>query len=218
MVLVQRAVLGSSGFKSTTGSYVAQTCDGDTVCHMTALTLIVLVVTAVVVILWGVSLYNKMIRLKNIVVEAEAQIDVQLQRRCDLIPNLVETVKGYAAHESDTLEAVMRARSGALAANTIGEKSQADGLLTGALRGLLAVSEAYPQLRADGNFLKLQEELVTTENSVAYARQRYNDTVRTLNTAVESIPTKFVAGIAKAEIAEFFESDEAAKVAPKVQF
>jgi LemA protein len=185
---------------------------------MTTITLIVLVVTTIVVILWGVSLYNKMIRLKNIVVESEAQIDVQLQRRCDLIPNLVETVKGYAAHESETLEAVMRARSGALAANTIGEKSQADGLLTGALRGLLAVSEAYPELRADGNFLKLQEELVTTENSVAYARQRYNDTVRNLNTAVESIPTKFVAGIAKAEIAEFFESDEAAKVAPKVQF
>lgn len=185
---------------------------------MTLITIIILAAVLLSLVLWGVSLYNKMIRLKNVVVEAEAQIDVQLQRRCDLIPNLVETVKGYAAHESETLEAVMRARAGSLSANTIPEKSQADGVLTGALRGLLAVSEAYPQLRADGNFLKLQEELVTTENSVAYARQRYNDTARNLNTAIESIPTKFVAKAAGASMAEYFESDEASKTAPKVQF
>lgn len=197
---------------------MAQNRGGGTIRHMTTLTLIVIAATAVILGLWGVSLYNKMVRLKNIVVEAEAQIDVQLQRRCDLIPNLVETVKGYAAHESGTLESVMRARSAALTANTIPEKSQADGVLTGALRGLLAVSEAYPQLRADTNFLKLQEELVTTENSVAYARQRYNDTARNLNTAIETIPTKFVSGMAKATVAQYFESDEAAKTAPKVQF
>lgn len=178
---------------------------------ITALAAILLLVT-------GVVLYNKLIRLKVAVQEGMAQIDVQLQRRNDLIPNLVETVKGYAAHEREALESVVAARAMGLGANTVNEKAAADGALTGALRGLLAVAEAYPDLKASANFISLQEELAGTENKISFARQRYNDQVRELNTAIETIPTRFLAGVAKATAAEYYEVEEAARQVPRVEF
>lgn len=182
-------------------------------------TTIVIIALSVLLIGGGVVLYNKLIRLKNAVVEALAQVDVQLQRRYDLIPNLVETVKGYASHEREALEAVVAARAVGMGAGTIAEKAAADGALTGALRGLLAVAEAYPDLKASANFLSLQEELAATENKIAFARQRYNDQVRLLNTAIETIPTRFLAGAAKAVAADFYQvEDETARVAPKIEF
>lgn len=169
-------------------------------------------------LLVGVALYNKLIRLKNAVAEGFAQIDVQLQRRNDLIPNLLETVKGYASHERETFEAVINARNQGVNASTTAEKISADNVLTGALRQLFALAEAYPDLKASANFLSLQEELATTENKLAFARQRYNDQVRVLNTAIETIPTRFVANIAKAVKAEYFETDEVARTVPQVRF
>ena len=181
------------------------------------MTFIIALVVAVAVVL-GVFLYNKLVRLKTAVQEGLAQIDVQLQRRHDLIPNLVETVKGYAAHERDTLEAVIAARNAGLGATTVAEKAAADGTLTGALRGLLAVAEAYPTLQASENFRSLQEELATTENKIAFSRQRYNDQVRVLNTAIETIPTRFLAPLAGAKPGTFFETVDAARTAPDVRF
>lgn len=163
--------------------------------------------------------YNKLIRLNNNVSEGFAQIEVQLRRRADLIPNLVETVKGYAAHEKEALEKVVQARAAATAASGVHDVSEADGMLTQALRGLLAVSEAYPDLKASANFIQLQEELAATENKVAFARQYYNDTVRLLNTTVQSIPGMWFAGMAKVTIREFYEvEDAAAREVPKVGF
>jgi len=171
---------------------------------------IVLIVVAVLVI-FVVVLYNKLVRLRNRVDEAWAQIDVQLRRRYDLIPNLVETVKGYAAHERATLEAVTAARGAAQSLNASGASpaaiAQAEGALTNALRGLLAVAEAYPDLKANQNFGQLQEELTTTENKISFARQHYNDSVRQNNTAVETIPTSFVAPLAKVGKRDYFELD-----------
>jgi LemA protein len=166
-----------------------------------------------------VSLYNKLIRLNVQVDEAFAQIEVQLKRRSDLIPNLVETVKGYAAHERETFERVVDARSKATSATTVHDVAAADNMLTQALRGLLAIAEAYPDLKASANFSQLQEELATTENKVAFSRQFYNDSVRTLNTAVATIPTKFFIGIAKVGEREFYEVDDpSARNAPQVSF
>jgi LemA protein len=179
-----------------------------------------LVVSSIVigVILISVVMYNKLVRLKMAVEESLAQVDVQLARRFDLIPNLVETVKGYASHEREAFESVVAARSQTLAANTVAEKAAADGALTGALRGLFALAEAYPDLKASGNFTALQEELAATENKIGFARQRYNDQVRALNTAVETVPTRFYAPLAKAVRAEYFEADPDAQAAPRVQF
>jgi LemA protein len=151
--------------------------------------------------------------------EAFAQIEVQLKRRADLIPNLVETVKGYASHEREALEKVVQARAASTTASTLPAIAAADGALTKALRGLLAVAEAYPDLKASANFLQLQEELATTENKVSFARQFYNETVRTLNTAVKTIPTSFFVGLAKVGAREFYEVDDpAARNAPNVKF
>ncbi len=165
----------------------------------------------VLLVLIFVVLYNKLVRLRNRVDEAWAQIDVQLRRRYDLIPNLVETVKAYAAHERATLEAVTAARGAAQSLNASGASpaaiAQAEGALTNALRGLLAVAEAYPDLKANQNFGQLQEELTTTENKISFARQHYNDTVRQNNTAVETIPTSFVAPIANVTRRDYFELD-----------
>lgn len=180
--------------------------------------LVLVAVTLAAVLLIGVALYNKLVRLKNAVAEGFAQIDVQLQRRNDLIPNLVETVKGYASHEREALEAVITARNQGVNASTTAEKISADNAITGALRQLFALAEAYPDLKASTNFLALQEELAATENKLAFARQRYNDQVRDLNTAIETIPTRFVAGIANATKAEYFETDEAARTVPQVRF
>jgi len=169
--------------------------------------------------LFFIAQYNRLIRLNITVSEALSQIEVQLKRRADLIPNLVETVKGYAKHEQSTFDAVVTARAKATTASTVPDMAAADGALTQALRGLLAVAEAYPDLKASSNFLSLQEELSTTENKVAFARQFYNDTVRALNTAVKTIPTSFFVGFAKITEREFYEvEDPQDRNTPKVSF
>ena len=173
----------------------------------------------VLLVIFAVAQYNRLIRLNITVDEAFAQIEVQLKRRADLIPNLVETVKGYAAHEQGTFDAVVAARAKSTSASSIADVAAADGALTNALRGLLAVAEAYPDLKASSNFLSLQEELSTTENKVSFARQFYNDTVRSLNTAVKTVPTNFFAGFAKVSAREFYEIENAAdRNVPNVKF
>jgi LemA protein len=170
-------------------------------------------------VLFVVAQYNRLVRLNITVDEAFAQIEVQLKRRADLIPNLVETVKGYAKHEQGTFDAVVAARAKSTSASTVSDVAAADGALTNALRGLLAVAEAYPDLKASANFLSLQEELSTTENKVSFARQFYNDNVRSLNTAVKTIPTSFFAGLAKVGAREFYEVENAAdRNVPNVKF
>jgi LemA protein len=184
---------------------------------MDASLLIIIAVSFFVV--YAVLQYNKLVRLKIRVDEAFAQIEVQLKRRADLIPNLVETVKGYASHEKEALEKVVQARAASTAASTLPAVAAADGMLTNALRGLLAVAEAYPDLKASTNFLQLQEELSTTENKVSFARQFYNDNVRTLNTAVKTIPSSFFSGLAKVGEREFYEVDDPSiRNAPNVKF
>ena len=166
-----------------------------------------------------VAQYNRLVRLNISVDEAFAQIEVQLKRRADLIPNLVETVKGYATHEQSTFDAVVSARAKATSATGVADVAAADGMLTQALRGLLAVAEAYPDLKASTNFLALQEELSTTENKVAFARQFYNDNVRSLNEAVATIPSSLFAGPAKVSAREFYEvEDPQSREVPKVNF
>lgn len=181
-------------------------------------TLVIAAVAVVLFLFFFVATYNKLVRLRNAVQEGLSQIDVQLQRRNDLIPNLVETVKGYAAHEKDALEAVIAARSQSLTANTLGEKVAASDAVTGALKSLFALAEAYPDLKASANFLTLQEELASTENRIGFARQRYNDQVRDLNTAVESIPTNIIAKVAKFFRAEYFDAEDEATIVPQVRF
>ncbi|MFZ2227679.1 MAG: LemA family protein [Candidatus Nanopelagicaceae bacterium] len=181
-------------------------------------TVIVLIVLALLV-LFVISVYNRLVKLNINVSEAFAQIEVQLKRRSDLIPNLVETVKGYATHERETFEKVIAARAKATTATTVADVAAADGMLTQALRGLLAVAEAYPDLKASSNFLALQEELSTTENKVSFARQYYNDNVRALNSAVKTIPTSFFAGVAKVTEREFYVvEDPQSRQAPSVKF
>jgi LemA protein len=179
----------------------------------------ILIGAVVLIVLFVVAQYNRLVRLNITVDEAFAQIEVQLKRRADLIPNLVETVKGYAKHEQSTFDAVVAARAKATSASTVADVAAADGALTTALRGLLAVAEAYPDLKASANFLSLQEELSTTENKVSFARQFYNDNVRSLNTAVKTIPTSFFAGLAKVGAREFYEVENAAdRNVPNVKF
>jgi LemA protein len=180
-----------------------------------------LIVLGVLLLLVGYIIiqYNRLVRLNIQVDEAFAQIEVQLKRRADLIPNLVETVKGYASHERVALEKVVQARAASTTASTLPAVAAADGMLTNALRGLLAVAEAYPDLKASTNFLQLQEELSTTENKVSFSRQFYNDSVRTLNTAVKTIPTSFFVGLAKVGEREFYEvEDPSIRNAPNVKF
>lgn len=182
-------------------------------------TTVVVLIVLVLLILFVISIYNRLVKLNINVNEAFAQIEVQLKRRSDLIPNLVETVKGYAAHESATFEKVVAARARATTATTVADVAAADGMLTQALRGLLAVAEAYPDLKASTNFLALQEELSTTENKVSFARQYYNDNVRSLNSAVKTIPTSFFAGMAKVTEREFYVvEDPQSRQAPTVKF
>jgi LemA protein len=177
---------------------------------------------ALLVGLWGVTVYNGLVGRKLETENAWSQIDVQLKRRHDLIPNLVETVKGYAAHEKDTLERVVQARNQAVGARSVGEHAQAETALNGALRGLFALSEAYPDLKANENFKALQEELVATENRIGFARQHYNDVVTPYNAALMRFPANLVAGVTGFQRAEFFQLDPAeaaaARTAPKVQF
>jgi len=173
----------------------------------------------VLLILWAVGMYNGLIKLRNLVQEAWRQIDVELKRRHDLIPNLVETVKGYAAHEKGTLEGVMQARSAAMSGGqTPAAAAQTEGMLSQALGRLFAVAEAYPNLKANENFLALQQELTSTEDRIASGRRYYNANVRELNTKVETVPSNFVAGLAKIGRAEYFESEGAEREAPSVAF
>jgi LemA protein len=181
-------------------------------------TYVVLGVIALAVI-FGITQYNKLIRLNVSVDEAFAQIEVQLKRRSDLIPNLVETVKGYASHEKEAFEKVVAARAKATSATGVHDVAAADGALTQALRGLLAVAEAYPDLKASANFLQLQDELATTENKVAFSRQFYNDSVRSLNQTIKTFPGNLFGGVAKVNEHEFYEvEDPQDRNAPKVQF
>ena len=173
----------------------------------------------VLLVIFAIAQYNRLVRLNITVDEAFAQIEVQLKRRADLIPNLVETVKGYAAHEQSTFNAVVEARAKSTSATTVADVAAADGALTNALKGLLAVAEAYPDLKASTNFLALQEELSTTENKVAFARQFYNDNVRALNEAVATIPSSLFAGLAKVSARPFYEvEDPQSREVPKVNF
>jgi LemA protein len=181
--------------------------------------LVILLIVAVVLVLAAVAMYNGLIRSKNQVENAWSQIDVQLKRRLDLIPNLVDTVKGYAAHEKGTLDAVISARNAAMQApNTPIQQAAADNVVTGALGRLFALSEAYPDLKANQNFLALQEELSATEGRVAYARQFYNDAVLNYNNKIESVPTNIVANALSYKPREYFEADEAARTVPNVEF
>jgi LemA protein len=179
----------------------------------------IIIAVVVLFVLFAIMTYNKLIRLNVSVDEAFAQIEVQLKRRSDLIPNLVETVKGYAAHEKTTLENVVAARAKATTASGVADVAAADGAVTQALRGLLAVVENYPDLKASSNFLALQEELGTTENKVSFARQFYNDNVRSLNQAVKTFPSNLFAGLAKVGAREFYVVDDPAdRQAPTVKF
>ena len=180
---------------------------------------IVLVAIVVVVALLLVALYNRLVQQRNRVDNAWAQVEVQLKRRWDLIPNLVETVKGYAAHERETFEAVTQARARAQQAGNPAEAAQAEGILGAALGRLFAVAEAYPELQADENFRQLQTELSETENRVAVSRQVYNDTVLTYNNTVQTFPGLVLAGPFGFTIREFFDvEDEAQRQPPVVDF
>jgi LemA protein len=181
--------------------------------------LIVIIAILVLLALYAIVAYNGLIRRRNQIENAWSQIDVQLKRRLDLIPNLVETVKGYAAHERETLDNVIRARNAAMAApDTPNAQADANNQITGALRQLFALGEAYPDLKANQNFLALQEELTATEGRVAYARQFYNDSVLDYNNKLQQFPTMIFARMLKFERREYFEADEAARTVPTVQF
>ncbi|MDR6863037.1 LemA family protein [Phycicoccus sp. 3266] len=176
---------------------------------------IVIVVLVVLIALWAVGIYNGLIKLRNLVQEAWRQIDVELKRRHDLIGNLVETVKGYAAHERGTLEDVMKARSAAMSGGqSPAQQAQSEGLLSAALGRLIAVAEAYPDLKANQNFLALQAELTSTEDRIASARRYYNANVRELNTKVETVPSNIVAGMFGVHREEYFETQTAAEREP----
>lgn len=180
---------------------------------------IILIVLAVLV-LWVIVAYNGFVKLVNRTKEAWADIDVQLKRRYDLIPNLVETVKGYATHEKTAFENVTKARAAAMGASSLADKGAAENMLTGALKSVFAISEAYPELKANQNFLSLQAELSDTENKIQAARRFYNGNVRDLNIAIESFPGNVIAGMFSFTKQEFFQLDEnaAAKEPVAVKF
>lgn len=181
--------------------------------------LIIVLVIVVIFIGWLAMAYNGLIRSRNQVKNAWAQIDVQLKRRHDLIPNLVETAKGYVKHERETLEEVTKARSRAMQASSPGEASNAEQGLSSALGKFFLVVEAYPDLKANQNFLALQEELTSTENRISFARQYYNDEVMKYNTAIQSVPTNIVAGMFGFKPEDLFEIElESQREAPQVQF
>jgi len=180
--------------------------------------LVILIVGAVLCAIWAIWRYNNLVSLRNQVANGWKQIDVQLKRRHDLIPNLVETVKGYAAHERGTLDAVVQARNAAISATGPAQTAQAENVVTGALRQLFALSEAYPDLKANQNFLELQEELSATEGRVAYARQFYNDSVLSYNTGIQKFPAALIASRMKFSPREYFEAEEGSREAPTVSF
>jgi len=180
--------------------------------------LVVVIVLIVAVVLFGIASYNGLVKVKNRVESAWAQIEVQLNRRHDLIPNLVETVKGYAAHEQATLENVIAARNRAVAAGTPGEQAQAEQAVSGALANVFALSEAYPDLKANQSFLALQAELSETEDRIAYARQYYNDAVNQYNTKIQSFPGVLVARSAGFGEREYFQAEGDARGPVEVDF
>lgn len=169
-------------------------------------------------VLYGIITFNKLVSLRNRIENAWAQIDVQLQRRYDLIPNLVETVKGYASHEREALEAVIAARGAAMNAKGPADQGQAEDMLSGALKSLFALSEAYPDLKANTNFSQLQEELAGTEGKIAYARQFYNDVINRYNTLTQTFPSVIIAKMANFNEREYFETDDAARANVQVEF
>ena len=180
---------------------------------------LIFIILVVVVAIYAVSIYNALIRLRNQVKNAWSQIDVQLKRRHDLIPNLIETVKGYMTHERDTLENITKARAAAVGANTVGEKSKAEAELSGALGKFNLVVENYPDLKANQNFLALQEELTSTENKISFARQSYNDQVLFYNNKIEMFPSNILAGMFNFGKEEFFEIEvKEEREVPKVKF
>ncbi len=182
-------------------------------------TVIILIAALLVVALPLISMYNSLIKLRNQVKNAWSQIDVQLKRRHDLIPNLIETVKGYMHHERETLESITKARSQAVEAETVGEKAKAEGELTRALGKFNLVVENYPDLKANQNFLSLQEELTSTENKISFARQAYNDQVLGYNNKIQMFPSNIMATMFNFKEEEFFEiEDEKEKAVPKVSF
>lgn len=183
---------------------------------MTAL--IIILIILVLLVIWMIGVYNKLVQGRNKVKNAFAQIDTQLQRRFDLIPNLVETVKGYASHEKELLENVTASRSGYMNATTNAEKMAADNQLTSTLKSLFAVAENYPELKANENFSKLQDDLKGTEDKVAFSRQFYNDSVTMYNNSLQIFPNNIVASMFNFKEEELFKTEEAAKAAPKVQF
>ena len=179
-----------------------------------------IVIAAIVVVLGlvVVAMYNRLVRLRNRTENSWSQVDVQLKRRYDLIPNLVESVKGYAAHEQTTFEDVTKARTAAQQAQGIAEQAQAENMLTAAIGRLFAVAEAYPQLRATENFQQLQAQLADVEQKIAVSRQVYNDTVLTYDNALETVPTNIVAGLFNFSPRAYFETEDATREAPAVQF
>jgi LemA protein len=180
--------------------------------------IIILLVVVVLIVVVGVVMYNGLVKLKNKVENAWAQIDVQLKRRYDLIPNLVETVKGYAKHEKETLEAVIQARNTAIAATNPEEQAAAENMITGALKSVFALSEAYPDLKANTQFLNLQEELTGTEDRIAYARQFYNDVVNRYNTKIQTFPSVFLANMAGYKPRQYFQAEPGSAGPVSVKF
>jgi LemA protein len=179
----------------------------------------ILIAVVVVLGLWIMGAYNKLIKWRNRVQESWADIDVQLKRRHDLIPNLVNIVKGYATHEQETLENVINARNSAMSAGGPEELAAAENMLTGALKSIFALSEAYPDLKANENFLELQRELSDTENKVQAARRFYNTNVNSFNTTLQTFPTNMIAGMFSFTAKEFFEvGDDAERAVPEVSF
>jgi LemA protein len=185
----------------------------------TAIALIVILAVLFLIVLAVIGVYNSLIRLRNQVDNAWSQIDVQLKRRHDLIPNLVETAKGYMKHERETFEAITKARSAAMGARTVAEAAKAEGQLADALSKFMLVVENYPDLKANQNFLALQEELTGTENRIAFARQNYNDQVLFYNNKIQMFPSNVIAGMFAFTKRDFFEVETAAeREAPKVSF
>ena len=181
---------------------------------------IIVIVIVVLIVIVFVAGYNGLVRLRNRIDSAWSQIGVQLERRHDLIPNLIETVKGYAAHEKSTLEGVVEARNAAIQAKSAGpeQQAQAENVLTGALKSLFALAEAYPDLKANQSFLALQEELTSTEDRIAYARQFYNDSVMKYDNKIQSIPSNIIAGMFGFKSREYFQAEQGATEVPKVEF
>lgn len=185
---------------------------------MDLLLTIVLVVAVIFIVATFIHMYNNLVSLRNRVKNSYAQIDVQLKRRNDLIPNLVETVKGYASHEKGVLEEVTKARTGVMNASNIEETSAADNQLTGALKTLFAVAENYPDLKANSNFQQLQSELTDTEDKISYARQFYNDVVLKYNNTCQQFPSSLMARLFGFKVEQYFEAPETEKEVPKVEF